>query len=437
MRNYAFEIVYETMEKKGHSDELFHHVLQKNPKLVSEQKNFLKRLSFGTIERCIEMDARLGSVSALAVEKLNPAVRTILRMAMYEICYMEQVPEAVSCNEAVELAKRKGVGKYHSFVNGVLRNAVREKDSFVIKDDWIRFSLPEELMNHFISQYGKKTAKKIAASFLEKDGSVTLHIDENKITAEKYMALLRERGISCQRGFYMEDAVILEKAGDIRLLPGYSEGWFFVQDESSMLPVRCAGIRPGDNVMDICSAPGGKSMHALIQLCGKGMLTARDVSEFKVDKIRENAERLQYENILCQCRDARESDKENEGKMDVVLADVPCSGIGIIGRKPEIKYHAMEQMDSLVELQREICRSAVSMLKPNGTFLYSTCTINQAENEENVRWLEKNFGLHRSSLNEFLPDTLQNKMTEQGMLQMLPGIQKSDGFFVARLIKDN
>lgn len=435
MRQYAYDIVYGTLEMNKHSDELFHGVLRDNPFLEQKQKSFLKRLSFGTIERAIEMDARIDQFSKIPTPKMEPPVRTVLRMALYEICYMEQVTEAAACHEAVKLVREKAGERPTGFVNGILREYLRHRDEVAIKETWQKLSVPKELFDHFVSRYGIKTAKKIAGSFLDKSGEVTIHLDKNKISADDYDLLLEREGIAWRKGVYWEEARILSHVPDVRLLPGYEKGLFFVQDESSMLPVACAGIKPGDVVADICSAPGGKSIHALIKLAGRGRLIARDVSGQKVELVKENIKRMGYNNVSAQVWDARKPDTALTEKADVVLADVPCSGIGIIGRKPEIKYHAMENAGELAALQREICEASLSLLKPGGVFIYSTCTINRAENEENVQWLESRFGLERESLDCYLPEPLCNRMTAGGMLQMLPGIQESDGFFVARLRK--
>lgn len=433
MRELAYDIVCGTLEGEGHSDELLHTVFRKYTDLSPQQKRFLKNLSYGTIERCIELDAILNQYSRVQVHKMEQPVRTALRMALYEIRYMDQVPESASCNEAVELVKKKGAGRYASFVNGVLRTLVRQKDSIEVKKDWVKLSLPKELMEHLTAGYGKKTAGKIGKAFLEHHGEVTLHIRTDRITVADYGKKLEEAGMSYYAGHYHKDALILENASDIRKLPGYEEGLFFVQDESSMLPVLCAGIQPGYTVIDVCSAPGGKAMHALMELEGKGRLLARDLGKGKVSRIRENMERMQFTNVVVQAWDAVRTDPANREKADVVIADVPCSGIGIIGRKPEIKYHALEQAATLIPLQRRICQVSAELLKPGGVMIFSTCTVNHAENEENVQWMEENLGLMRESLDGYLPEELCNKMTSQGMLQMLPGIQKSDGFFVARL----
>lgn len=435
MRELAYEIVFGTLEKEKHSDYLLHTIQEREKTLTVHQKSYLKRLAYGTIERAVELDAVLNQFSTTRVCRMDAAVRTVLRMALYEIRYMEQVPDAAACNEAVELVRKKGAGKYAGFVNGVLRNIVRQRDKIQLKESWIALSLPEPLLRHLISQYGKKTAEKIGRAFLEKENVLTIHVDTNRIPFEEYISLLQENNISFRHGHYMEHVLLLSGVSDVRTLPGFSEGFFFVQDESSMLPAVCAGICPGNTVIDVCAAPGGKTLHALHMLNGDGYVSARDVSSKKVNLLRENIQRMQYKNVESKVWDGVKPDDEWRERADVLLADVPCSGIGIIGKKPEIKYHALEQAERLVPLQRKICEASVTMLKPGGVFIYSTCTINHAENEENAAWLEEHLGLRRDSIDKFLPAALRNRMTEQGMLQMLPGVQKTDGFFVARFIK--
>lgn len=435
MRQHAYEIVYGTMEKKGHSDRLFHRIVGTEKNLSGQEKRFLKRLSYGTIERCVELDAVLAQVSKLPVMKMEPSVRTVLRMALYEIRYMDQIPGAVSCHEAVELLKSREGTRYAGFINGVLRSILRRQDTLSLKEEWERLSLPKPLYDHLISQYGRKTTKRIGEAFLEDRQEITLHIDTSKISLSDFLAKLEEKEIETREPHYMPDALIVSRVEDVTALPGYEKGWFFVQDESSMLPVACAGIRPGDEVLDVCSAPGGKALHALLCLAGEGTLSARDKSTGKVQQIEENIGRMGYTNASCKVWDGTMPDPEWRERADVVLADVPCSGIGIIGRKPEIKYRAMETTQQLAAVQRQIAEASAAMLKPGGTLVYSTCTIHPAENEENVEWLIRHCGLQPESLDPYLPETLHNHMTALGMLQMLPGIQKSDGFFVARLRK--
>lgn len=437
MRELAYTIVYGTMELDGHSDSLFHKIIKSKQELTNKEKNFVKRLAFGTIERCVELDIRLDQISRIPVNKMDGSVRTILRMAVYEIYYMEQVPAGVSCYEAVELAKKKKLHSAAGFMNGVLRSLIRQKDSIVLKEDYAKVCLPKPLFEHLVGQYGKKTAKKIGAAFLERSGEITLHVQTDRISVDEFTNMLEEANICCKEGHYSRESLLVSGVHNVASLPGYREGYFFVQDESSMLPVWCGGIHPGDVVVDVCCAPGGKALHALQELKGEGFLSARDVQLHKVEKIKENVARMKYSNVECKVWDGTVLDSAWREKADVLLLDVPCSGIGIIGKKPEIKYHAMEQMSTLVPLQRKICENSLSMLKPGGILIYSTCTINREENEENVRWMEEYLGLKRESLDDCLPQKLQNKMTAEGMLQMLPGVQKSDGFFVARMKKES
>ena len=320
------------------------------------------------------------------------------------------------------------------FVNGVLRSVLRQRDEVRLRP-WEELALPKNLYEYFLDRYGKKTTKKLANAFLERQPEVTIHIDSNKISVREYEEHLQSCNLQYASGHYMRDSFLIRHCEDVRSLSGYEEGWFFVQDESSMLAVLCADIQSGDTVVDVCASPGGKSMHALLRMNGQGFLSYRDISEKKLSRVRENLRRLQYTNAKGKVWDGTRADREWRERADVVLADVPCSGMGIIGKKPEIKYHALQKVEKLVPLQREICQASLTMLRKGGVFLYSTCTICEKENEENVMWLEEHCGLKRESLDAFLPEELQNKMTAQGMIQMLPGIHKSDGFFVARFRK--
>ena len=434
MRKRAYEIVYGVLEEQGHSDVIFHRITDGMKTLTVQEKRFLKRLSYGAIEWAVESDAYIRHFSSLSVRRLEPSVRTVLRMALYEILHMDTVPEAVSCHEAVELLKSVAGERYAGFVNGVLRSVLRQRDEVRLRP-WEELALPKNLYEYFLDRYGKKTTRKLANAFLERQPEVTIHIDSNKISVREYEEHLQSCNLQYASGHYMRDSFLIRHCEDVRSLSGYEEGWFFVQDESSMLAVLCADIQSGDTVVDVCASPGGKSMHALLRMNGQGFLSYRDISEKKLSRVRENLRRLQYTNAKGKVWDGTRADREWRERADVVLADVPCSGMGIIGKKPEIKYHALQKVEKLVPLQREICQASLTMLRKGGVFLYSTCTICEKENEENVMWLEEHCGLKRESLDAFLTEELQNKMTAQGMIQMLPGIHKSDGFFVARFRK--
>lgn len=451
MRTIAFEIIYGVMEQREHSDERFHLLAEQGRKrdgqaFTRQEKSFLRRLSYGTIERALFLDAVIELFSKIPVLKMKPAIRTILRMGTYEILFMDAVPASATCNEMVKLARKKRWDSLSGFVNGVLRSIAREENQTLRRKACqgaatpekrlsVLYSVPEELAHMLVQAYGKKTAEKIFASFYD-NRPVTIRVQTMNASVEQVREELAQAGVCAADGVYMDTSLIIRDFERIESLPGFAEGHFVVQDESSMLPVLISGIRPGDTVLDVCASPGGKTFHAADLLKGGGTVLARDVSQKKLRRLRENAKRLRAEHVTIEQWDAVDIDAEWSGRADVVLADVPCSGIGVIGRKPEIRYHAMEHARELAQLQKKIAAGAAAALRPGGTLVYSTCTIHPRENEEVADWIENHLPLKRVSLDEYLPEALKNGMTARGMIQILPGIQSCDGFFAAKFIKD-
>lgn len=447
MRRAVFDIVYGTLEEKGHSDDWFHRVVKQDSAGAwnRQEKGFIRRVSYGTIERAAASDRVIDHFSKFPAARLKPVIRSILRMGIYELWYMDSVPAAATCNEMVKLTKQKKFQGLAGFVNGVLRNVARADKEELCREilDKCRretekmafiYSVPEELAILLTEAYGKKTTKKILDSF-ERENPLTIRVQTSNASTSQVQDNLMKAGIQAISCPYVEHAFRLSGMERVEEVPGFEEGHFIIQDESSMLPVMVSGIRPGDSVMDVCSSPGGKALHAADLLGGTGKVSARDVSEYKLQRIRENVQRLKVSNIEIKLWDGRTADPEWEKRADVVIVDVPCSGIGVIGRKPEIRYTAVQNVPELQRLQREILRGAVKALKPGGTLIYSTCTVNPAENEENARWIAEELSLQLVSLDEDLPEVLRNKMTGQGMLQILPGIHEGNGFFVAKFIK--
>lgn len=447
MREAIFEIVYGTMEKEGHSDELFHRVVGADAarQWSPQEKRFIRRVSYGSIERAGASDRVIDLFSKTPAGRLKPVIRTILRMGIYELWYMDSVPASATCNEMVKLAKKKKFSGLSGFVNGVLRNIARTDPDSICRDVLKRcvsesekcaflYSVPEDLVQLLKDGYGMKTAKKILESFSE-ENPITIRLQTSNVQTEKVVSGLVRAGIKVTPCRYVEHAFILSGVENVEKLPGFQEGYFTIQDESSMLPVMVAGIKPGDCVIDVCSSPGGKACHAADLLRGNGIVSARDVSDKKIERIRENAERLNISNLEMKVWDGTVPDNDWKERADVVITDVPCSGIGVIGRKPEIRYQAVEHATQLKQIQRDIVRGAVNALKPGGTLIYSTCTINPAENEENARWISEELGLAPVSLDESVPEELRSKMTREGMLQILPGVHEGNGFFVAKYRK--
>lgn len=432
------------MERDGGFGNLvLRQVLQKYDYLPLREKAFIKRVTEGTVERRIELDYIIGRFSSVPVPKIKPLIRELLRMSVYQLFYMDGVPDNAVCNEAVRLAQKRHFQSLKGFVNGVLRNIARNREKIDYPDsekDWkkalsIRYSMPEFLISLWEEDYGRERTKGMCRALLAVK-PVCIRISErlSKAQQKELEDQWEKAGIVWERHPYLPYARECRNLDGLHKLPGFSEGLVTVQDVSSMLVTECAGIRAGDFVLDVCAAPGGKSLHAACKLSGSGRVEARDVSLEKAALIRESAERMRAENLSVEVWDARLFDRKMEGKADVLYLDLPCSGLGILGRKPDIKYHVTEEsLEELVKLQREIIEACWRYVKPGGIIVYSTCTIHRAENEEQVRWMCDRFPLAAESLVPYLPEALRGGEAESGMLQLVPGVHQCDGFFLARM----
>lgn len=445
-RELVLDIFLE-MEKTGsYANSLIRDVLDKYDYEDAKEKAFFKRLAEGTLERRITLDWAVNCYSRTPVEKMKPLIRNLLRLSAYQILYMEGIPDAAACNEAVKLAKKRGFSSLSGFVNGVLRSLARNKNDIPLPDPGrepikslsVRFGLPEWMILLWTEQYGKERAEQLAAGTGQKR-PVIIRFCSALSGEQKEGALeqLRRAGVSAEAHPLYENAYALENCEGVANLPGFAEGLFYVQDVSSMLAVEAAGIRPGMKVLDLCSAPGGKAILAYEKLKlpqSGGAIKAGDLTASKAEKIRENAARMGCRDMKISVWDATEHMEELEGWADVVLADVPCSGLGVMGRKKDIRYRVQPQdLKALTGLQKEILAASWQYVKPGGVLLYSTCTVNRMENEEMVRYITDNFPFERESLKEYLPGSLQDEQTADGMLQLFPGEHDTDGFFIARL----
>ena len=392
LRQMACDVLFEVLEEGQFIHVSLPAMLRKYQYLTKQERAFLTRLCEGTVEEKIFLDYRIDQLSKTKVSKMKPQIRTILRMGAYQILRMDAVPDAAAVNEAVKLAAGKGFQGLKGFVNGVLRNLARQKESLPFPKEpaaylSVKYSMPEWLVRYDLAWLGReKTEAFYQASSLVPELHVC--VNTHKTTEEALAKRLKEQGVT-----YVSDdgelcGGILRDLDHLEALESFREGEFFVQDLSSALAVKAAGIQEGDLVLDVCSAPGGKAMAAALAAGEKGLVIARDLTEEKVEKIRENAERLGLANVQAQVQDARVPDDEMLGRADVVIADLPCSGLGVLRRKSDIKYHVTEEsIRELVHLQREILRTVVSYVKPGGTLLYSTCTVTKEENDDNTDWI--------------------------------------------------
>ncbi|MCD8196876.1 MAG: 16S rRNA (cytosine(967)-C(5))-methyltransferase RsmB [Lachnospiraceae bacterium] len=415
IRLLALEYLLEVTERGAMAHTALRGMLERHQYLEKRERAFPTRLCEGTLERLLELDWIIDQVSKVPVRKQKPVIRGILRLSVYQLKYMDQVPDAAVCSEAVRLARAKGFSGLTGFVNGVLRNIARRRPEAPPEALAIRYSTPGWIVEQWTREYGAERAARMLEDQYRKKPT-TICVNLLKITREKLKERLEAEGAEAHEVEGTAPALAISGYDYLRALPSFHEGLFQVQDVSSMQAALMAAPCPGDYCIDLCAAPGGKSLHLAELLGGTGMVEARDLTEEKIELIRENIQRSQLKNIHALCKDATISDEESFEKADVVLADLPCSGLGVLNKKHDLKYRMTPaQQDELVQLQRRILDASWRYVKPGGTLLYSTCTVHWEENEGNVEWILGHY-----------PFVLEEQK------KMLPGIDPWDGFFIAK-----
>ncbi len=416
IRALSLELLLEITEGKGYSHVVLRGALEKYQYLSKQDRAFLTRLTEGTVERMLELDDIIGQYSKVPVKKLKPVIRGILRLSVYQLRYMDRIPASAVCNEAVKLTGKKGFGNLKGFVNGVLRSIARELPGIVCQDLWTRYSTPKWIVEQWMEQYGEeKTLQMLAGQY--KQRPLTIRANLLKTTKEQLKERLQAEGVCVQEVDGTACALSISDYDHLRAIPSFREGLFQVQDVSSMQAALLAAPKAGDYCIDVCAAPGGKSLHLAELMRGTGFVEARDLTLEKVALIEENIARMGTENIKALQMDATILDEGSIQRADVVLADLPCSGLGVLGKKRDLKYRiSREQQKELVILQRLILDTVCRYVKPGGTLLYSTCTVHKEENEENTRWFLAGH-----------PFVLKKEV------QMLPGMGLWDGFYIAKM----
>lgn len=439
-REVAFDILFDVEKNGTHSHLVLSETLSNYQFLDKKSRSFITKVVEGTLEYQIRLDYILDQVSKTKMKKCKPLIRTLLRMGAYQICFLAQVPDSAVCNETVKLAKKRGFSSLSGFVNGVLRNVARNKEQIQYPDEIkdpigylsIYYSMPVWIIERWLGQYDYETVKQMLNAFLQ-ETKTTIRCNTEKVTKEQLIQSLEEEKVEVVLCPYVEEGLQINKYNYLRKLKSFQKGWFQVQDQSSMLVGKVANIQKDFKIIDICAAPGGKSFHCAELLQGTGMVIARDLTEYKKELMEDNLERLGYQNVQLECQDGTELREEDIETADVVIADLPCSGLGILGKKHDIKYKMSEkQQEELIELQRTLLSVLWKYVKKGGTLIYSTCTINEKENEENREWILQNLPFKPLELDSFLPKELHCDTTKDGYIQLLPGKHSCDGFFIAK-----
>lgn len=440
-REIILGILMEVLEEEEYSHIVLRNVLEKYQYLEKRDRAFISRVAEGTLENLIEVDYIISQFSSVKIQRMKPAIRNILRMSVYQLKYMDSVPDAAVCNEGVKLAQKKGFFNLKGFVNGVLRSVARNLSKVEYPDPVtmpvpylsVTYSMPEWILLQWLQVYDFATVEKICRGF-HKEHVTTVRMNLNKASREQILESLSSQGITAVQHPYLSYALNLSDYNYIKAIDAFKNGWIQVQDVSSMLVAEVADPKWGDYCIDVCAAPGGKSLHLADKLSGSGFVEARDITESKVRLMQENIERTELINMNAIVADATVFYPASEEKADILIADLPCSGLGVIGRKPDIRYKMTEKkQEEIVRIQRKILDTVYRYVKVGGTLVYSTCTVGAEENQYNLKWFLDHYPFKLESIDPYLPEELRGKTTQAGYLQLLPGIHETDGFFLAKL----
>ena len=432
IRNLVLTMLEEN-EKGQKSHIVLKSTLDKNSNLDKQMRALATRLYEGALERRIELDYVINTFSKTPINKMKPVIRNILRLSVYQLMYMKSVPQSAVCNEAVKLTIKRKLSGLKGFVNGVLRNIAREKDNVSYPVDMmqqlsVKFSMPEWIINLWNENYGmEKTVFMLNAMYKER--ATTVRCNTSKASVNEIILKLQGSKVNVKESVLYKNALNISGYDSINSLDVFRNGMITVQDLSSMMAGIAANPKMNDYIIDVCAAPGGKSLHMAELMNKTGTVEARDLTEYKIKLIEENVRRTGYKNIVTKVMDATVPDKESVEKADIVMADLPCSGLGVLSKKSDIKYNiSFEQIEELVKLQRKILSVVYRYVKPGGTLIFSTCTVNKLENDENVAWIEKNLPLKLKTLSGILPKQMDGT---KGYIQIFPGEYDMDGFFIS------
>ena len=389
------------------------------------------RLCYGVLQNRNKLDFYLKQLLTGRLKDLHPVVRDVLHLGLYQIYELDKVPESAAVNESVTLAKKYCKNpKAGALVNAVLRKAATKGTLQEPVSYADRYSHPDELISLLKANLpkGKLEPMLIADNAAPR---TVVQVNTLRISAEELAERLNREHVSARPHEWMADCLVLSGTGSLEQLPAFREGLFYVQDPAAKLSVLCAGLpEAGGNVLDCCAAPGGKSFAAAIAMGGKGSIISCDIYPHKTALIENGAARLGLTNITARQQDASQTVPEWVGAMDTVIADVPCSGLGIIRKKPDIRYKNLKELEDLPALQLKILETQASYVRPGGTLLYSTCTVLKRENEDVVSAF---LAAHGEFTTEPLPLPDVFPRNETGMLTLIPGEYDTDGFFICRL----
>ncbi len=415
-----------------------------NEGLNHKEEGLIREIVYGVLENDIYLNHIISRASKIKLKKIHPSILNILKMGIYQLIFIDRIPPSAAVNESVNLAKKHGHRGTIGFVNGMLRNISRNKDEFIkieAKDkiDYIsiKYSHPKWMVERWIREFGEDFTEELCRKNNESP-KLNIRINTLKTSKDDLKERLKGYGFMVEDSHYAKDSLIIENPIKITELSEFKSGHFFIQDESSTLVGQIMDPIPGSTVIDLCSAPGGKATHLAQMMNNKGRILSQDIYEHKIKLVEENAKRLGINIIETSISDGTKRDESLVNLADYLLIDAPCSGLGLIRRKPEIKRNRKEEdIAELVDIQYSILNNAKDYLKVGGILVYSTCTIEKEENINMInKFLDKNKNFKLVNIEDKISNHQNISTLKQGYIQLFPHIHNTDGFYIAKIVKE-
>ncbi len=436
VRNIAYHVLYRVLYEDAYSAIAINSAVREE-KLSGVGVSFLSALVYGVLERKLTLEYIIRQYSSIRIKKIEKGTLIVLYLGMYQLIYMDKVPDSAAVNESVKLCKQLRLYKSAGFVNAILRNFVRADKAYrmpdrqnIVKYLSVVYSCPESTVTELIATYGEDLTEQALQGILGRP-PITVRVNTLKTDKATLRAALEKQGVIVNDISFLENSLNLSATGSLEKIPEFRQGHFFVEDAASQLCAEILGAQPGETIADVCAAPGGKSLYSAIRMENRGVIHAYDIHEHKIKLMEENADRLGVSIMQPAIRDAASNQKLPV--CDRILCDVPCSGWGILRRKPEIRYKTDTNIDILPKLQYSILCMSVENLPSDGVLVYSTCTLRKAENHDIIRrFLEEHPDFVGVPID--LPDGIDHTIEEKPYcLTLLPGVYDTDGFFIAKL----
>ena len=434
-RNIAFNVLLKIEQDNAYSNIALNNAIREN-RLNGLDSSFVSALVYGVLERQITLDYIIRQYSKIPIRKIETKTKIILRLGILQLLFMDKVPESAAVNESVNLAKKHKLQKSSGFINGILRSITRAEVKYTLPDEKdkvryyaIKYSAPQELTKLWLESYGEENTAELLKA-LNGRPKICARVNTLRTNKKALIEELAKHNVSAEEIPFLENAITLENTGSIERLQSYKKGLFHIQDASSQLCVDLLSPKPREIMLDVCSAPGGKSFTSAQYMSDRGKIFSCDLYDHKLKLIKDNARRLGINSIVTLKRDGASSEVPLP-IADKILCDVPCSGLGILSRKPEIRYKDNLITDDLPELQYKILCKSAEYLANGGRLIYSTCTLNPEENNKNAkRFLDEHPDFYGVKIK--LPETIKRAFEEKDYeLTLMPHTAGTDGFYIA------